>query len=79
MASTSHTSSVTTQTTVYLSTIFLDETNYPTWLFRLESFLKRQNLYGFVNGSLPCPPQFVHDVDGSNILNPEYEAWKTQD
>lgn len=77
MASTSNTSSVTTQTTVYLPTILLDETNYPTWLFRLESFLKGQNLYGFVDGSLPCPSQLVCDVDGSHVINPEYEAWKT--
>lgn len=79
MASTSITSSVTTQTTVYLPTLLLDETNYPTWLFRLESFLKGQNLFGFVDGSIPCPPQLVCDSDGSNVLNSEYEAWKTQD
>lgn len=77
MTSTSNTSSVTTQTTVYLPTILLDETNYPTWLFRLDSFLKGQNLYGFVDGTLPCPPQLICDADGSNVVNPEYEAWKT--
>lgn len=79
MVSTSTNPSVTTQTRVYLPTIFLDETNYPIWLFRLESLLKGQNLYGFVDGTLPCASQFVRATNGSNVLNPEYEAWKTQE
>lgn len=72
-------SSTITQTTVYLPNIILDETNYPSWLFRLEAFLNGQNLFGFVDGTVPCPPQFVHTDDGTNVINPEYEAWKTQD
>lgn len=52
MASASHTLSITTQTTIYLPTIFFDETKYLTWLFRLEFFVKGQNLYGFVDGSV---------------------------
>ncbi|KAK9928309.1 hypothetical protein M0R45_025452 [Rubus argutus] len=68
-----------TQTTVFLPTILLDETNYPSWFFRLESFLKGQKLYGFVDGTLPCPPQFVLDSDGHTVANPEFENWCTQD
>ncbi|KAM5575786.1 hypothetical protein ABKV19_014637 [Rosa sericea] len=74
------TTTQTTQTTVYLPNILLDETNYPTWLFRLESFLKGQNLYGFVDGTIRCPPQFVLASDGvANVINNEFVAWKTQD
>ena len=45
--------------------------------FRLESFLKGQKLYGFVDGSVPCPTKFVLDSDGISVPNPEYEAWFT--
>lgn len=72
-------SSTITQTTVYLPNIILDETNYPSWLFRLEALLKGQNLFGFVDGSIPCPSQFRRTDDGINIISTEYEAWKTQD
>lgn len=79
MASSSTSTSVTTQTTVYLPNILLDETNYPSWLFRLEAFLKGQNLYGYVDGTIPCPPQLIRSSDGTTVINPEYDAWKTQD
>ncbi|PRQ41817.1 putative gag-polypeptide of LTR copia-type [Rosa chinensis] len=73
-------SSATTQTTVYLPNILLDETNYPTWLFRIESFLRGQNLFGFVDGTTPCPPQFTQSLDGTtSVPNAEYIVWKTQD
>lgn len=68
------------QTPVYLPTILLDETNYPTWLFRLQSFLRGQNLYEFVDGSVSCPSQYVLDADGTtSVLSRDYIAWKTQD
>lgn len=68
------------QTHVYLPTILLDETNYPTWLFRLQSFLRGQNLYEFVDGSVSCPSQYVLDADGTtSVLSRDYIAWKTQD
>lgn len=69
-----------TQTTVFLPTILLDETNYPSWFFRLESFLKGQDLYGHVDGSVPCPPQFICDsTTGQEVLNPAYASWFTTD
>ncbi|PRQ22147.1 putative gag-polypeptide of LTR copia-type [Rosa chinensis] len=57
--------STSTHTTVYLLNILLDETNYPAWLFRTESFLRSQNLFGFVDGTIPCPPQTVLASDGT--------------
>ncbi|KAM5554367.1 hypothetical protein ABKV19_022642 [Rosa sericea] len=66
---------ITTQSTVYLPNILLDESNYPTWLFRLESFLRGQNLYGYVDGSTSCPAQYVDN----NVASPEYVNWKIQD
>lgn len=47
MASTS----ITSQTTVYLPNVLHYESNYPTLLFRIEAFLNGQNSYGFVDGS----------------------------
>lgn len=69
----------TSQPTVYLPTILLDETNYPSWFFRLESFLKGQKLYGFVDGTVPCPPKCILDSSGNSVPNPEFEVWCTQD
>ncbi|PRQ40037.1 putative transcription factor interactor and regulator CCHC(Zn) family [Rosa chinensis] len=78
--STTQNSSHTTQTTVYLPNILLDESNYPTWLFRMESFLRGQNLFGFVDGSIPCPPQCVLSTDGTTSTpSADYITWKTQD
>ncbi|KAM5580016.1 hypothetical protein ABKV19_009651 [Rosa sericea] len=77
---TASTHQTTTHTTVYLPNILLDATNYPTWLFRMESFLRGQNLFGFVDGSTPCPQQFVLASDGStNTISVDYITWKTQD
>ncbi|XP_062011675.1 uncharacterized protein LOC133728301 isoform X2 [Rosa rugosa] len=46
----------------------------------MESFLRGQNLFGFVDGSTPCPAQFVLASDGStNTISVEYISWKTQD
>ncbi|GAB2277905.1 hypothetical protein Dimus_039257 [Dionaea muscipula] len=43
-------------TGVFLPNIILDESNYPCWLFRLESFLKGHKLYEYVDGTKPYPP-----------------------
>lgn len=67
-----------TQTTVYLPNILLDESNYPSWFFRLDSFLKGQNLFGFVDGTIPCPPRFI-DSDGTDVINPAFESWCIKD
>lgn len=46
----------------------------------MEAFLNGQNFYGFVDGSYPCPPQYVPSVNGSTqTLSSEYIAWKAQD
>lgn len=67
------------QPTVYLPTILLDESNYPSWFFRLDAFLQGQNLFGFVDGTIPCPPQFLHDSSGTDVVNPAFESWCIQD
>lgn len=67
------------QTTGFLPNIVLDASNYPSWVFRLESFLKGQNLFGFVDGSIACPPQFVQSSDGTTIISAEYIDWTAQD
>jgi hypothetical protein len=59
---------------VILPNILLDASNYPNWVFRLEFFLKRQNLFGFVNDSITCPPQFDPSYDGPSVISTEYVA-----
>lgn len=45
----------------------------------MESFLKGQKIFGFVDGSTPCPPSLVRATDGTTTPSAEYEAWKVQD
>lgn len=55
-------------TNVYLPNLLLDETNYPAWIYFMESFLGGLNLYGFVDGSIPCPHQYVRASDGTTSM-----------
>ncbi|GAB2274200.1 hypothetical protein Dimus_039072 [Dionaea muscipula] len=71
------TSSMTTA--VFLPNVLLDEDNYPTWLFRVESFLRGLNLFGYIDGSIPCPAERLNATDGTSTLSPAYSTWKTQD
>lgn len=32
-----------------------------------------------MDGSEPCPPQFLSDDQGSNVLNPKYSIWNRKD
>ncbi|GAB2294442.1 hypothetical protein Dimus_038297 [Dionaea muscipula] len=62
-------------TSVFLPNIVLDESNYPSWVFRMESFLRGQKLFEFIDGSKPCPPQTETqayadwNVTDQNIIN----------
>ncbi|KAM7485993.1 hypothetical protein LguiA_002002 [Lonicera macranthoides] len=59
---------------VVLPSISLDETNYPTWMFRMESFLRSIRMYELVDGTYPCPPECIN-----SLPNPAYENWRWQD
>lgn len=68
------------QATVFLPNIILDESNYSAWLYSQENFLGRLNLLGYIDGSIPCPPQFISSIDGfTSTPNVDFVVWKTQD
>ncbi|XP_019173195.1 PREDICTED: uncharacterized protein LOC109168598 [Ipomoea nil] len=58
----------------------LTSKNYLFWRTQLVPFLHGQNLIGYVDGSLPCPVQFLSSVGGSTVvLNPAFGVWTQQD
>ncbi|PRQ49208.1 putative RNA-directed DNA polymerase [Rosa chinensis] len=58
----------------------LDETNYPTWVFHMQHHLRGHGLLKFVDGSHPCPSQFLVEDDGSLTNNSAArEKWMEQD
>jgi hypothetical protein len=64
--------------------IWLTLDNYLYWRTQVDPILRSNLLFGFVDGSLPCPPEelAVPVKDGtpaSTIDNPKYSAWHQQD
>jgi hypothetical protein len=57
----------------------LDNHNYPSWLSQFMPILCTHEFTGIVDGSEPCPPQYVPDDKGKEILNPEYVNWTKKD
>ncbi|CAN1177563.1 Retrovirus-related Pol polyprotein from transposon RE2, partial [Linum perenne] len=63
-----------------LVSIKLTETNYLLWKSKIQPFLIGQNLWPFVDGSFPCPPQFIPSYDGKTMnLNPSTTSWVQTD
>jgi len=84
MATTSTTSSSNTSTFVppnlaSFTNTKLDGPNYMSWLFLVVPILKSHDFMGIVDGSEPCPPQFVPDDQGKDVLNPDYSLWNKKD
>jgi hypothetical protein len=57
----------------------LDETNYLLWLSQIVPILKGHELMGIVDGSEPCPPQFLPNDEGKEVKNPLYSIWIRKD
>ncbi|KAK1573578.1 hypothetical protein QYE76_018538 [Lolium multiflorum] len=72
---------------IYLTnkfTIRLTPDNYLYWRTQVDPILRSNLLFGFVDGSLPCPPEELavpgkDDTPASIIANPKYSAWHQQD
>ncbi|KAK1682945.1 hypothetical protein QYE76_043793 [Lolium multiflorum] len=65
-------------------TIRLTPDNYLYWRTQVDPILRSNLLFGFVDGSLPCPPEELavpakDDTPASTIANPKYSAWHQQD
>ncbi|XP_075079790.1 uncharacterized protein LOC142165046 [Nicotiana tabacum] len=53
----------------------LDYTNYMLWRELFLPVFKGHGVYGFIDGSFPCPePTILHD-DGNSIQNPSFQQW----
>lgn len=53
----------------------LDRTNYILWRSQFMPVFNRQNLFGFVSGSIPSPHEMVLDATNSPSPNPSYMFW----
>lgn len=55
----------------------LENHNYLLWKSQFLSVLHANCLDGFVDGTIPCPPEFLLDSDGNvtKEINPDYLAW----
>jgi hypothetical protein len=65
-------------------TIRLTADNYLYWRTQVDPILRSNLIYGFVDGSLPCPSEeidvpIVGDNPASTISNPKFGAWIQQD
>jgi hypothetical protein len=65
-----------------LNPIKLTRDNYPIWLPQIVPHLKGGNVYGYVDGSITCPPEFIEttkDIVVTKTPNPAYQTWQMQD
>ncbi|KAL6283487.1 hypothetical protein ACE6H2_014416 [Prunus campanulata] len=46
-------------------TVKLDDSNFVTWNFQMGLLLEGNGILGFLDGSVPCPPQFVDSSSDS--------------
>jgi hypothetical protein len=91
-------SAMTTQTSTLVTftnfnPVKLTMDNYPLWLPQIVPHLKGGNLYGYVDGSIPCPPPTIPTTNdvvdsastttdaaaSSTSPNPAYQIWQMQD
>jgi hypothetical protein len=58
----------------------LTQDNYILWQFFMVPFLEGQNLFGYIDGTTPRPPQLLPDsTSGLLVANPSYHSWYHQD
>lgn len=58
----------------------IKQDNYILWRFLMVPFLEGQNLFGYVDGTHPRPPQLLPDpTSGLLLSNLEYQSWYHQD
>jgi hypothetical protein len=66
----------------HLITIKLNQDNYLLWKAQIVPYLKGQNLFGFIDGSLPSPPSILSQTSTDLTqppLNPDFLTWQRQD
>jgi hypothetical protein len=60
--------------------IKLDGPNYMAWVLQFMPIFRTHEVLGIVDGSEPCPPEFVCDsTTNSKSVNPAYTLWQKKD
>ncbi|PRQ30495.1 putative RNA-directed DNA polymerase [Rosa chinensis] len=62
--------------------VHLDGSNYVTWKFLLQTMLRGCGLMKYVDGSFPCPSQYMITEEGgvlSKVTADQYLTWKQND
>lgn len=62
-----------------LITVKLESTNYSIWRSQIQNFFEATELFGFLDGSMICPPPTVLDSNNQAVTNPEFMKWKLVD
>ena len=63
----------------------LSPNNYGYWKAMLQPFLVTNNLFGYIDGSIPCPPiTITPSSSGKDTIpapqpNPDYTTWISND
>lgn len=58
----------------------LTQENYTLWQFLMVPFLEGENLFGYVDGTIPQPPKPIPDsTSGLLITNPAHLSWYHRD
>jgi len=57
----------------------LEGPNYLSWLTQFLPILRSQDSLGIVDGTEPCPPQFLVDENNKQTPNPAYSLWHRKD
>ncbi|KAM1941073.1 hypothetical protein ACFX13_028698 [Malus domestica] len=66
-------------------TVKLDDSNYVTWNFQMGLLLEGNGIFGFVDGSIPCPDKYPSSdsedeiVLHSHTVTDDYKVWKIHD
>lgn len=61
-----------------LVSVRLDSSNYVLWRFQITPILKAHSLFGFIDGSFPCPERSLKE-DDKIVPNPKFILWNAQD
>jgi hypothetical protein len=65
----------------HLITIKLTRDNYLLWKAQIVPYLKGQHLFGYIDGSISPPPQFL--IPTTDLpqpeTNPSFLTWQSQD
>ncbi|KAG5551655.1 hypothetical protein RHGRI_009917 [Rhododendron griersonianum] len=62
-----------------LVTVKFDHTNFIIWKKQVQNILQATYLFGYLDGSIGCPPPIIKDSTGKDVANTEFMTWKIID